>query len=379
MGFLTAEQLSLQKLAQEFAEKEIRPVAAKYDEEEKFPDPVLIKMWEAGLTNMFIPAELGGSGLDNLSACLVFEELGRECAAIATASLVTSLALLPILLAGTPEQKQKIIPSFCKFPRQAAFCLTEPGAGSDAASISTCVERVEGGYLLKGTKCFITNGDVADLYTVFATADPSKGSKGLTAFIVPKGDGITVAKKERKMGLRAASTCTIHFDSVFVPIENMISEVGKGFKIAMLTLDASRPMIASIAVGVARAAFEESRKYAKERVQFGRRIADFQMIQTMLAEMATKIDAARLLVWRAATLIDKKVESVSKESSMSKLYAGDIAMEVTTDAVQILGGYGYSRDFPVEKYMRDAKIMQIYEGTNQIQRIVIANSILKGK
>lgn len=377
MFALTSEQLAIQKVAREFAEKEIIPVAADYDEYEKFPAPVIQKMWETGLVNFTVPEELGGAGLDTLTACLVTEELGRACAGITTVAAANSLALYPILISGTEEQKKKFIPPICTTGKYAAFCLTEPNAGSDAASVSTNAKQVEGGYILNGSKCFITNGDVADLYVVFATVDRSKGLKGLTAFIVPKAEGISAGKKEIKLGIRASSTVVVNFDNVFVPEENILGGVGQGFKVAMQTLDTSRPMIGALSVGVARAAYETAVKYAKERIQFGQPIASFQMIQAMLADMATSIDAARLLIWRAAGMVDRKEIPYSKESAMAKLFASDTAMEATTNAVQILGGYGYSREYPVEKYMRDAKIMQIYEGTNQIQRLVIAGSILR--
>lgn len=377
MFTLTSEQLAIQKMAREFTEKEIIPVAAKYDEQEEFPGQVIQKMWETGLVNFTVPEELGGAGLDALTACLVTEELGRGCAGIATVAAANSLALYPILIAGTEEQKKKYIPPICKTGKFAAFCLTEPNAGSDAASVSTNAKKVEGGYVLNGSKCFITNGDVADLYVVFATVDKSKGLKGLTAFIVPKSDGITTGKKEVKLGIRASSTVVVNFDNVFVPEEGVLGGVGQGFKVAMQTLDTSRPMIGSLSVGVARGAYETALKYAKERVQFGQPIANFQMIQAMLADMATSIDAARLLVWRAADMVENKIIPFAKESAMAKLYASDTAMDVTTNAVQIMGGYGYSREYPAEKYMRDAKIMQIFEGTNQIQRLVIAGNIIK--
>ncbi len=377
MFTLTAEQAAIQKMAREFAEKEIMPVAAEYDEQEKFPFPVLRKMWETGLVNYSVPEELGGAGLDTFTSCLVTEELGRGCAGITTAASANSLAFYPILIAGTEEQKKKFIPPITTEGKFAAFCLTEPNAGSDAASVATSAKPVEGGYLLNGSKCFITSGDVADLFVVFATVDKSKGLKGLTAFAVPKTEGISTGKKEIKLGIRASSTVVVNFDNVFVPKENVLGAEGQGFKVAMQTLDTSRPMIGALAVGVARGAYEVALKYSKERVQFGQPIANFQMIQAMLADMATRIDAARLLVWRAAAMIDRKEVPFAKESAMSKLFAGDTAMEVTTNAVQILGGYGYSREYPVEKYMRDAKIMQIYEGTNQIQRLVIAGNILR--
>jgi alkylation response protein AidB-like acyl-CoA dehydrogenase len=374
---LTPEQLTVQKIAREFTAKEIIPVAAEYDEQEKFPAPVVKKAWETGLMNLGVPEEFGGGGLDTMTCCLVAEELARGCAGIATVASANMLAFYPILISGTEEQQKKFLPPICETGKLAAFCLTEPNAGSDAGAVATHAKPVDGGYVLNGSKCFITNGDVADLYTVFASTDKSKGIKGLTAFVVPKSEGVTAGKKETKMGIRASSTTVVNFDDVFVPKENVLDGEGKGFKVAMMTLDASRPMVGAMAVGVARGAYEVALKYAKERVQFGQPIASFQMIQVMLADMATKIDAARLLVWRAASMVDQKAHPYTKESAMAKCYAGDVAMEATTDAVQIMGGYGFSREYPVEKYMRDAKIMQIYEGTNQIQRLVIANNIVK--
>lgn len=377
MFTLTAEQQAIQKMTREFTEKEIIPVAATYDEQEKFPEPIVKKMWETGLANFTIPNELGGAGLDALTACIVAEELGRGCAGIATVVATNSLALYPILNVGSEEQKKKFISPITTTGKYAAFCLTEPGAGSDAASVDTYAKAVDGGYVLNGSKCFVTNGDVAELYVVFATVDRSKGLKGLTAFVVPKGEGVRTGKKEIKMGIRASGTVDIYFDNVFVPTENVLGVPGQGFKIAMQTLDTTRPLLGAQSVGVARGAFETAVKYAKERVQFGQPIGSFQLIQAMLADMGTRIDASRLLVWRAAAMVDKKGGLFTKESAMAKLFASDTAMAVTTDAVQILGGYGYSREYPVEKYMRDAKIMQISEGTNQIQRLVIAGNILR--
>jgi alkylation response protein AidB-like acyl-CoA dehydrogenase len=374
---LTQEQLAIQKMAKEFAEKEIAPVAPLYDEQETFPYDVIKKMWETGLVNYTVPEDLGGGGLDTLTACVVTEELAKGCGGIATIAVANALALYPVLIAGTDKQKTEFVPPICTKGKFAAFCLTEPNAGSDAASVSTNAVKVDGGYVLNGSKCFITNGDIADLYTVFATLDKSKGLKGLTAFILPKSEGISVGKKEKKMGIRASSTAEVIFDNVFVPEANRLGDEGAAFKIAMKVLDTSRPLVGSLALGVAVAAFETAVKYSKERVQFGQPIASFQMIQSMIADMATRIDAARLLIWRAAGMVDRKEVFFAKESAMSKLYASEIAMDVTTDAVQIMGGYGYSREYPVEKYMRDAKIMQIIEGTSQIQKLVIAGNVLK--
>jgi acyl-CoA dehydrogenase len=377
MFTMTPEQSAIVKMARDFTEKEVIPEAARFDEQESFPYPVMQKMWELGLVNFTVPENLGGAGLDTLTACMVTEELGRGCAGITTVAAANSLALYPILIAGSEEQKKKFIPPITTTGKYAAFCLTEPNAGSDAASVATHAVKTDGGYILNGSKCFITNGDVADLYVVFATVDRSKGLKGLTAFIVPKSEGVSTGKKEMKLGIRASSTVVVNFDNVFVPEENVLGAEGQGFKVAMLTLDTSRPLIGALSVGVARAALETALRYAKERVQFGQPIGSFQMIQAMLADMATRVDASRLLVWRAAAMVDRKEGSFAKESAMAKMFASDTAMAVTTDAVQILGGYGYSREYPVEKYMRDAKIMQIYEGTNQIQRLVIAGNLLR--
>jgi acyl-CoA dehydrogenase len=377
MFTMTPEQSAIVKMARDFTEKEVIPEAARFDEQESFPYPVMQKMWELGLVNFTVPENLGGAGLDTLTACMVTEELGRGCAGITTVAAANSLALYPILIAGSEEQKKKFIPPITTTGKYAAFCLTEPNAGSDAASVATHAVKTDGGYILNGSKCFITNGDVADLYVVFATVDRSKGLKGLTAFIVPKSEGVSTGKKEMKLGIRASSTVVVNFDNVFVPEENVLGAEGQGVKVAMLTLDTSRPLIGALSVGVARAALETALRYAKERVQFGQPIGSFQMIQAMLADMATRVDASRLLVWRAAAMVDRKEGSFAKESAMAKMFASDTAMAVTTDAVQILGGYGYSREYPVEKYMRDAKIMQIYEGTNQIQRLVIAGNLLR--
>ena len=276
MFSLTLEQQAIQKMTREFTEKEIMPVAAEYDEQEKFPEPVASKMWKAGLANFTVPYELGGAGLDTLTACIVAEELGRGCAGIATVVATNSLALYPILIAGSEEQKKKFIPPITTTGKYAAFCLTEPDAGSDAASVVTHANAVDGGYVLNGSKCFITNGDVADLYVVFATVDRSKGIKGLTAFVVPKAEGVSIGKKESKMGIRASGTVVVNFDNVFVPAENVLGAPGQGFKIAMQTLDFTRPLLGAQSVGVARGAFETAVKYAKERVQFGQPIGSFR-------------------------------------------------------------------------------------------------------
>jgi alkylation response protein AidB-like acyl-CoA dehydrogenase len=383
IGFdLTEEQKRMQEMAHEFAEKEMRAVAPHYDETEDFPWPVLKKASDVGLLTYALPEEYGGAGITSqVTNCLVQEELFWGCAGIATAMGATMLGALPIYISANDAQKKKYLTMLTEakpdgMPRLGAFALTEPEAGSDAAAIKTSAKKVQGGYVLNGTKHFITNGGIADVYSVFATIDPSKGADGICAFIVEGAwPGVKPGKKEKKMGIRASHTAQVHFDEVFVPAENLISTEGDGFFVAMQTLDASRPMVAAGAVGIARAAFEAALAYSQERKQFGRAIAKQQAISFMLADMATQIDAARLLCWRSAWLLDQG-EASMKESSMAKAYAPDVAMQVTTDAVQIFGGVGYTRDYPVEKFMRDAKIMQIFEGTTQIQKLVISRSLI---
>lgn len=374
---LTEEQEAVRQLAREFALKEMRPVARHYDETEEFPWPIIEKAHRIGLLNALIPEEYGGPGADKLTECLIAEELFYGCAGMGTSMLANNLFLTPILLAGTEEQKQRIFSEFLEKPILGSFCLTEPEAGSDAASLRTRAVRDGDEYVINGTKQFITNGSVASYYVVFATINPELRHRGITAFIIPRETpGISIGKVEHKMGQRASDTAQVVFDNVRVPVENRLGDEGEGWKIAMMTLDASRPGVAASAVGLAQAAFDDARRYALERKQFGQPIANFQAIQFMLADMAIKIETARLAVWKAAWLWDQGQPS-ALASSIAKAYATDIAMQVTTDAVQILGGYGYTREFLVEKYMRDAKLMQIYEGTNQIQRLVIARHILK--
>ncbi len=383
IGFdLTEEQRNMQEMAHEFAEKEMRPVAHDYDEKEEFPWPVLRKAQDVGLLTYALPEEYGGAGVtSHVTDCIVQEELFWGCAGMGTSMGGIMLGALPILLAGNDAQKKKYLTMLTQkkkdgSPMLGAYALTEPEAGSDAASIRTSAKKVEGGYVLNGTKHFITNGGIADVYTVFATRDPSLGADGIDAFIVEGSfAGVKPGKKEKKMGIRASHTAQVHFEDVFVPEENRLGQEGDGFVIAMQTFDHSRPVVAAGAVGVARAAFDFALAYSLERKQFGRPIAKQQAIQFMLADMATEIQAARLLCWNAAWLLDQD-EPNTKESSMAKAYAADIAMKVTTDAVQIVGGMGYMRDYPVEKFMRDAKIMQIYEGTSQIQRLVLARAYI---
>ena len=374
---LNAEQMAVQKMTREFVEKEVIPVAAHYDEIEETPVDLVRKMVRQGFASITWPEKYGGAGMDLVTLCLVTEELGRGCAGIATGVGANSLAALPILLAGNEEQKERYLPAIAG-GRLASFCLTEPGAGSDVSAIATTALPDGSGYLIDGVKCFITNGGLADIYVVFALTNPERGIRSLTPFVVERGTpGLSAGKKERKMGIRSSNTSEVIFEQVRVPVENRLGKEGSGFRAAMETFDLSRPMIGALAVGVARAAYEAAVNYARERVQFGKPIAMQQAIQFMLADMAMEIEAARALVFKAAALADKRERRLSAYSAMAKAYASDMAMRVTTNALQILGGYGYIRDYPMEKYMRDAKILQIYEGTNQIQRLVIADGILK--
>jgi len=375
---LSEDQRLIKDLARRFAREIIAPLAAEYDEKEEVPPDIVGRAHQAGMINLDVPAEYGGQGLDHLTSALVTEELARGCAGIATLLGANSLGMTPILLAGSEEQKQRLLTPVCSRPQLAAYCLTEPGAGSDTGAITTVAREVDGGgYILNGQKCFITNGGIAALYTVVASTDPNRGQRGLSVFAVP-GDapGVSSGKKERKLGIRASHTAEVVFEDVFVPAENLIGRRNQGFKITMNTLDISRPGVGAMAVGVAQAALDVAVDYAGKRVQFGKRIAAFQGVQFMLADMAAAVEAARLLVYKAAWLLDQGAP-MTLAASLAKFVAGDAAVKVATDAVQILGGYGYMRDYPAEKLLRDAKIMQIYEGTNQIQRMVAARAMLK--
>lgn len=373
---LTEEQLAIQSMVKKFVENEIIPVAAEYDEKAEMPWPIIEKAFEIGLWHLNIPAKYGGQELDELTQLLIYEEIAYGCLGIFGAFGGNSLAVTPLLLYGTEEQKERILGPFCAKPSLAAFALTEPNAGSDAASVSTSAKRVGDEYILNGTKCFITHGGIADLHTIFATVDRSKGLKGLTAFLIPAGTpGLYMGKKENKMGDRASHIAEVILEDCRVSVENRLGNEGEGFKIAMKTLDITRPSIGAAALGVARRAYEEAVNYSKQRVQFGKPICANQAIQFMLADMAMAIEASRLLLWEAAYYIDKGKPN-SALGAMAKCFASDTAMKITVDAVQIFGGYGYMKEYPVEKLMRDAKITQIYEGTNQIQRIVIASQIL---
>jgi acyl-CoA dehydrogenase len=373
---LTDEQKDLRELAHSFAEKDIRPVAWEYDKEGTWPQDVIEKAWEVGLMNTHLPEEYGGAGLDYLSGCLIEEEMGWGCSGIGTSLTCNGLATAPIILGGSDEVKKKYLGMLTEAPKLASFCLTEPDAGSDVSGMRTNAVKKGDKYVINGSKCFITNGGYADFYTVYAKTDKEAGHKGISAFVVDRElDGVTVDKKEDKLGQRASNTATISFNDVEVPAENLLGEENHGFRLAMMTLDRTRPGVAAMAVGIARAAFEFATEYSKERVQFGVPIAMHQAIQFMIADMATKIEAGRLLTWQSAVLLDNGKRN-TLASSHAKRFAADSAMEVTVDAVQVYGGYGFIKEYPVEKLMRDAKIMQLYEGTSQIQRLVIAREVL---
>jgi len=374
---LSPEQESLREVASRFAADRIRPVAAHFDESSQFPREIIGEGHALGLINLTLPAECGGTGLSIFDACLVIEQIAWGCAGFATSMVANDLALTPIRLGGTPEQHARFIAPLAASGGLASFCLTEPGAGSDAAGLQTTVEDGGGVWIINGAKQWITNAGHASQFTVFATHDKSKKHKGICCLVVPRDSaGITVGHHENKMGQRSSDTCAVTFENVRVSKDHMVGAPGEGFKIAMQTLDASRPMTAAIAVGIAQAALEHALAYAKERKQFGTPISSFQAIQFMLADMATAVECSRLLTWRSALLLDQG-RSASLESSMAKRMSADTAMSVATDAVQIFGGYGYTKEYPVEKLMRDAKLLQIYEGTSQIQRVVIARELLK--
>jgi acyl-CoA dehydrogenase len=373
---LTDEQKDLRELAHDFSEKEIRPVAWDYDRDGTWPQEIVEKAFEVGLMNVHIPEAYGGPGLDYLSGCLIEEELGWGCSGIGTSLMANGLASAPLLIGGSEETKKKYLGMLTEEPKLASFCLTEPDAGSDVSGMKTRAVKKGDKYVISGSKTFITNGGYASWYTVYAKTDPEAGHRGITAFVVDRdSDGVTVDKKEDKLGQRASNTATISFDEVEVPAENLLGDENHGFKLAMTTLDRTRPAVSAMAVGIARAAFEFASEYSKERVQFGVPIAMHQAVAFMIADMATKIEASRLLVWESAVLLDQGKRN-TLVSSHAKRFAADTAMEVTVDAVQVYGGYGFIKEYPVEKLMRDAKIMQLYEGTSQIQRLVIAREIL---
>lgn len=372
------EQQAIQKLVREFAEKEIAPTVQERDEKAEFSREIFDKIGELGLCGIFFPEKYGGSDGSYVSYILANEELSKVDDAVA-AGYASSISLCawPIWKFGTEEQKKKYLTPLAEGTKLGAFGLTEPNAGSDAARQQSTAVRKGDYYILNGSKIFITNGGEADIYVVFAMTDKTKGTKGISAFILEKGmEGFSFGKEEQKMGIHASKTRELIFQDVKVPVENLLGEEGKGFKIAMQGLDGGRIGVAAQGLGIAGAALEAAIKYSKEREQFGKPVCKFQSISFMLADMATKLDAARLLVYRAAALKEQG-KPCTKESCMAKLYATDAAMSIATDAVQILGGYGYIREYPVERLMRDAKITQIYEGTNQIQRLIISGQLLQ--
>jgi acyl-CoA dehydrogenase len=372
---LSEEQESLREMAHDFATKEIRPVAWEYDKDGTWPEGIIRKAWEVGLMNSQLPSEYGGGDASNFNGCLIAEELAWGCAGIATTLSANGLAAAPVLLGGSDDIKARYLGRLAEEPVLASFCLTEPDAGSDVSSMRTTAVKRADKYVINGSKCFITNGGYADWYTVYAKTDKDAGHRGISAFVVPKDQTITVDKHEDKMGLRASNTATITFNETEVPAANLLGQENHGFRLAMMTLDRTRPGVAAMATGIARAAFEFATEYSKERVQFGVPIAMHQAIQFMIADMATKVHLSRLATWNSSVLLDQGKRN-TLESSHAKRFAADTAMEVTTDAVQIYGGYGFIKEYPVEKLMRDAKIMQLYEGTSQIQRLVIARETL---
>lgn len=376
--FLTEEQEMLRDLCAQIAKEKMLPVRAELDETGEFPWEIVKVLAASDIYGVYIPEEYGGLGGGVMEMCIAAEELSRVCGGIALAFAASALGAYPILLFGSDEQKKKYLPSIAAGEKLAAFALTEANAGSDAGAIETRAVADGGEYVLNGTKQWITGGGEAEVYTVIARTSKGTGIRGISAFIVEKDTpGFTFGKKENKMGIRASATRELIFQDCRVPKANLIGREGMGFIVAMRTFDKSRPGVAAQAVGIAQGAFDEAVEYARRREQFGQPIASFQGIQFMLADMATQIEAARALVYYAARVVDSGAKDISKISAMAKLFASDVAMKVTTDAVQILGGYGYMKEYPVEKMMRDAKITQIYEGTNQIQRSVIASSLIK--
>ncbi len=372
------EQKALQNLAREFSAKEIAPVALKYDRESVFPEEIIKKAHALGLMNLTCPKEYGGQGFGLVTSSLITEEMNVACVAISGMIGINSLACGPILIAGTEEQKRCFVLPLNQKGQTASFGLTEREAGSDAGSLKTRAQLEGDYYVLNGQKCFITNSSYAALFTIFATLDPSKGTKSICGFIVPReSSGLSIGKVEDKMGQRALNVAEVNLENVIVPRENLLGKEGEGFKIAMETLDEGRVNIATCGVGLARAAFEAALDYAKKRVQFSKPIGTFQALNFMLADMAVAVDSSRLLTWYAGSLADQG-KRFSREAAQAKFFATDAAMRVTTDAVQIHGGYGYMKDYAVEKYMRDAKLMQIYEGTNQVNRMVAGGALMRG-
>jgi len=375
---LTDEQKDLREMAHNFAEKEMRKVAWEYDKDGTWPQEIIEKAWEVGLINTHTPEKYGGPGLDYLSGALIEEEFGWGCSGIGTSLAANGLASAPVALGGSEEIKKEFLGMLTEAPKLASFCLTEPDAGSDVSGMKTTATKKGDKWVINGSKCFITNGQYADWYTVYAKTDKDAGHRGISAFVVPRDDTVVIDKKEDKLGQRASNTATVTFNETEIPAANLLGEENKGFKLAMMTLDRTRPGVAAMAVGIARSAFEFACSYSKERQQFGVPIAMHQAVAFMIADMATKVEAGRLLTWQSASRLDHGLRN-TLEASHAKRFAADSAMEVATDAVQVYGGYGFIKEYPVEKIMRDAKIMQLYEGTSQIQRLVIAKEVLMGR
>ncbi|MDK9698783.1 MAG: acyl-CoA dehydrogenase family protein [bacterium] len=376
--FLTEDQQQLRDLARQIAIEKVKPRVAELDREGEFPWDLVKVFADAGLYGVYVPEVYGGVGMGVFELALITEELSRIDAGTALALAASALGTFPILLSGNEEQRKRFLPDLASGSKLAAFGLTEPNAGSDAGSIKTTAIKKGNKYVLNGSKVFITNGGVAKVYTVVASTDPSKGSRGASAFIVEEGTpGFTYGKEEDKVGIRASATRQLHFDNCEIPEENRIGPEGGGFLVAMKTLDRSRPGVASQALGIAQGALDLALEYSRERIQFGQTINNFQAIQFMLADLAIKVESARALLYQVARMVDAGVKDVARESAMCKVLASDVAVATAIDAVQIFGGYGYMRDYPIEKFMRDAKITQIYEGTNQILRGVIAKHLIK--
>ncbi|HEY2654629.1 MAG TPA: acyl-CoA dehydrogenase family protein [Solirubrobacteraceae bacterium] len=372
---LTDEQLAMREMAHEFAEKEIRAVAWDYDRDATWPGDIIKKAWDLGLMNSHLPEEYGGPGIGWLDGVIMEEEIAWGCSGIGTSLSCNGLATVPVALGASETLKKNYLGRLSEAPLLASFCLTEPDAGSDVSAMQTTATRKGDKWVINGSKCFITNGEYANWYTVYAKTDKDAGHRGISCFIVPRDAGVVVDKHEDKMGQRASNTATISFPEVEIPLDHLVGEENKGFKLAMMTLDRTRPGVAAMATGVARAAMEFAVDYSKERVQFGVPIAMHQAIQFMLADMATKVYLSRLAAWNSAVLLDQGKRNTI-ESSHAKRFAADSAMEVCTDAVQVFGGYGFIKEYKIEKLMRDAKILQLYEGTAQIQRLVIARETL---
>ncbi|MFZ0171088.1 MAG: acyl-CoA dehydrogenase family protein [Acidimicrobiales bacterium] len=376
---LTEDQREFRQVLRKFVEEKIAPGAASYDEREEYPWESFRACVDMELPALWVPTEYGGHGADVVTQAVSIEEVARACASTAVTLLISKLAMLPVMNFASEELKQRYLPRIASGEAQASYCLSEPDAGSDVASMTTRAVRDGDHYVISGTKYWITNAGISDFYTVFAKTDPAGGHRGISCFLVEKDWGVKVPKLEHKMGLRASPTGEVLFDEVRVPVENRVGEEGRGFYIAMHTLDRSRPTIGAQAVGIAQGALDYAAAYLKRRQQFGRPLADFQGLQFMVADMAMRVEAARGLVYRACSAVDAGDPDgeLSSLGAMAKCFASDVAMQVATDAVQLLGGYGYSREFPVERFMRDAKITQIYEGTNQIQRVVISKRVLR--